>query len=44
MPPGWKFPVRREAFDYVTPLFPALFGFDDTIMRRGAHFLYVVGD
>jgi putative ABC transport system permease protein len=43
MPPGWKFPVRREAVDYVTPLFPLFSASDDTIMRRGAHFLYVVG-
>jgi putative ABC transport system permease protein len=43
MPPGWKFPVHRDTVNYVTPLLPLFSGSDNTIMRRGAHFLFVTG-
>jgi putative ABC transport system permease protein len=44
MPRGWKFPVQNENVDYVAPLLPMFSGSTPNyIMRRGAHFLPVVG-
>jgi putative ABC transport system permease protein len=43
MPPGWKFPVHREAVNFVAPLLPLFSTSDDYITRRGAHFLFVAG-
>lgn len=44
MPRGWKFPIQNEKIDYVAPLLPMFSGStSDSIMRRGAHFLPVVG-
>jgi putative ABC transport system permease protein len=43
MPLGWKFPVHREAVNFVTPLVPLYSGSDDAITRRGSHFLFVAG-
>ncbi|HEX4666950.1 MAG TPA: ABC transporter permease [Chthoniobacterales bacterium] len=44
MPRGWKFPIRSENVDYIAPLLPMFSGSTPNyIMRRGAHFLPVVG-
>jgi putative ABC transport system permease protein len=44
MPKGWKFPIGSEKVDYVAPLVPMFSGSTPNyIMRRGAHFLPVVG-
>ncbi len=44
MPRGWKFPIQSENVDYVAPLLPMFSGSTpDYLMRRGAHFLPVVG-
>ena len=44
MPRGWKFPIQNEKVDYVAPLLPMFSGSTPNyIMRRGAHFLPVVG-
>jgi len=44
MPRGWKFPIQRENIDYVAPLLPMFSSSTPNyIMRRGAHFLAVVG-
>ena len=44
MPRGWKFPMQNENVDYVAPLLPMFSGSTpNSIMRRGAHFLPVVG-
>ncbi len=44
MPRGWKFPIGSENVDYVAPLLPLFSGqTPNHIMRRGAHFLPVVG-
>jgi putative ABC transport system permease protein len=44
MPRGWKFPVQKENVDYIAPLLPMFSGqTPDYTMRRGAHFLPVVG-
>jgi putative ABC transport system permease protein len=44
MPKGWKFPIGSEKVDYLAPLVPMFSGSTPNyIMRRGAHFLPVVG-
>lgn len=44
MPKGWKFPIGSEKVDYVAPLVPMFSGSTPNyMMRRGAHFLPVVG-
>ena len=44
MPRGWNFPIQNETVDYVAPLLPMFSGSTpDYLMRRGAHFLPVVG-
>ncbi|MEO6568476.1 MAG: ABC transporter permease [Opitutaceae bacterium] len=44
MPPGWNFPVQNEEINYVAPLLPMFSGATPNyVMRRGAHFLPVVG-
>ena len=44
MPREWKFPVRSENVDFIAPLLPMFSGSTPNyIMRRGAHFLPVVG-
>ena len=44
MPRGWKFPIQKENVDYIAPLLPMFSGqTPNYIMRRGAHFLPVVG-
>ena len=40
MPRGWKFPIQAEKVDYLAPL-PQLY--PEPILRRGSHFLSVVG-
>ncbi|HEY2713721.1 MAG TPA: ABC transporter permease [Chthoniobacterales bacterium] len=40
MPRGWKFPVQAEKVDYLAPL-PQLY--PEPILRRGSHFLSIVG-
>ena len=40
MPRGWKFPIQSEKVDYLAPL-PQLY--PEPILRRGSHFLSVVG-
>jgi len=44
MPRGWKFPIQKDNVDYIAPLLPMFSGqTPDYMMRRGAHFLPVVG-
>ena len=44
MPKGWKFPIGSEKVDYIAPLVPMFSGSTPNyMMRRGAHFLPVVG-
>jgi putative ABC transport system permease protein len=44
MPRAWKFPVQRQSVDYIMPLVPLLTtAMPPEMMRRGAHFLTVVG-
>jgi putative ABC transport system permease protein len=44
MPRGWKFPIQREAVNFIAPLLPLFSGASpDYITRRGAHFLLVAG-
>ncbi len=44
MPRGWKFPIQRDNVDYVAPLLPLFSGSNPNyILRRGAHFLAIVG-
>ncbi len=44
MPRGWKFPIQNEKVDYIAPLLPMFSASTPNyIMRRGAHFLPVVG-
>lgn len=44
MPRGWKFPIQKENVDYIAPFLPMFSGqTPNYIMRRGAHFLPVVG-
>ncbi len=40
MPRGWKFPIQAEKVDYLAPL-PQLY--PEPILRRGSHFLSIVG-
>ena len=44
MPRGWNFPIQNEKVDFVAPLLPMFSGATpDYLMRRGAHFLPIVG-
>ncbi len=44
MPDGWKFPIQRDAVDYIAPLQPVFSGSSvNYLTHRGAHMLSIVG-